>query len=62
VHATIGSPSVTEVWLDGAPVAELGATGDLGTTSIGQFLLGHIAASGTYDVAFDDVVISKTAI
>jgi chitodextrinase len=62
IHGKIGSPSTTEVWLNGVPLPELGATGDLGTTNFGQFLLGHTAASGTYDVAFDDVIVSKNFI
>jgi chitodextrinase len=62
IHGQIGSPSTTEVWLDGTLVPELGATGDLGTTNFGQFLLGHTGATGTYDVAFDDVTVSKSFI
>jgi len=62
IHGKIGSPSTTEVWLDGTPLSELGATGDLGTTNFGQFLLGQTGTSGTYDVAFDDVTVSKNFI
>jgi hypothetical protein len=62
VHGKIGAPSTTEVWLDGTVLPELGATGDLGSTNFGQFLLGQTAASGTYDVAFDDVKVAKVFI
>ena len=62
VHVKIGTPSVTEVWLDGSPVAQLSNTGDLGTTNFGQFLLGQTSTTGTYDVAFDDVIVSKNFI
>ena len=62
IHGQIGSPSTTEVWLDGTLLPELGATGDLGTTSFGQFLLGQTGTTGTYDVAFDDVTVSKNPI
>jgi len=62
IHGVIGSPSTTEVWLDGTLLPELGATGDLGTTSFGQFLLGHTGTTGTYDVAFDDVAVAKNFI
>jgi chitodextrinase len=62
VHGKIGSPSTTEVWLDGTLLPELGATGDLGTTNFGQFLLGQTGTTGTYDVVFDDVTVSKNPI
>jgi hypothetical protein len=62
VHVKIGSPSLTEVWLNGVLVPQLGATGDLGTTNFGQFLLGQTSTTGTYDVAFDDVIVSKNFI
>jgi hypothetical protein len=62
IHGQIGSPSTTEVWLNGTLLPELGATGDLGTTSFGQFVLGQTGTTGTYDVAFDDVTVSKNAI
>jgi hypothetical protein len=62
VHVKIGTPSVTEVWLDGSPVAQLSNTGDLGSTNFGQFLLGQTSTTGTYDVAFDDVIVSKNFI
>jgi hypothetical protein len=50
------------VWLDGSPVAQLSNTGDLGATNFGQFLLGQTSTTGTYDVAFDDVIVSKNVI
>jgi len=62
IHGKIGAPSTTEVWLDGTLLPELGATGDLGTTNFGQFLLGQTGATGTYDVVFDDVTVSKNPI
>ncbi len=61
VHAKVGTPSVTEVWLDGAHLTQLDATGDIGSTNIGQFLVGTTAA-GTYDVAIDDVIVAKNFI
>jgi hypothetical protein len=62
IHGKIGSPSTTEVWLNGTLLPELGATGDLGTTNFGQFLLGQTGTTGTYDVAFDDLTVSKNFI
>jgi hypothetical protein len=62
IHGKIGAPSTTEVWLDGTLLPELGATGDLGTTNFGQFLLGQTGTTGTYDVVFDDVTVSKNPI
>ena len=61
VHTIAGATSVTEVWLNGVHVPELDATGSLGTTLFGQFLLGH-TSTGTYDVVFDDVAVSKNFI
>ena len=61
VHAKNGAPSTTEVWLDGVRLTELDATGDVGSTNFGQFLLGS-TATGTYDVVFDDVIVSKNDI
>jgi hypothetical protein len=61
VHAKVGTPSVTEVWLDGVHLTQLDATGDIGSTNIGQFLVGT-TASGTYDVAIDDVIVAKNFI
>ena len=62
IHGKIGTPSTTEVWLDGTLLPELGATGDLGSTNFGQFLLGQTGTTGTYDVVFDDVTVSKNQI
>jgi hypothetical protein len=62
VHGKLGAPSTTEVWLDGTLLPELGATGDLGSTNFGQFLLGQTGTTGTYDVVFDDVIVSKNPI
>jgi chitodextrinase len=62
LHAKVASPSVTEVWLDGVHLTDLDATGDIGSTNVGQFLLGQTATTGTYDVVFDDVIVSKTFI
>ena len=61
LRAMSGAPSVTQVWLDGVHLTELDNTGDIGTSAIGQFLLGTTAA-GTYDVVFDDVVVAKNFI
>ena len=58
IHAKIASPTVTEVWLDGVHLTALDATGDIGATAIGQFLVGTTAA-GTYDVVIDDVAVGK---
>jgi hypothetical protein len=61
VLAKIASPTVTEVWLDGVHLTQLDATGDIGSTNIGQLLIGTTAA-GAYDVVFDDVVVAKNFI
>jgi hypothetical protein len=61
IHAKIASPTVTEVWLDGVHLTQLDAAGDIGSTAIGQFLVGTTAA-GTYDVVIDDVAVAKNFI
>ena len=61
IHAKIASPTVTEVWLDGVHLTALDATGDIGATPIGQFLVGTTAA-GTHDVVIDDVAVAKNFI
>jgi hypothetical protein len=61
IHGTSGAPGSTEVWLDGTLLPELGGT-DPGSTNFGQFLLGQTGTTGTYDVAFDDVIVSKNVI
>jgi hypothetical protein len=53
-----GTSSRTETLLDGQPVPALTKTESLGTTPIGRFRLGENISGRTYDVAFDDVVLS----
>ena len=63
VHFTInGISGASEVWLDGNPVADLTTTLDLGTTNIGKIQIGEVLSGRTYDVIFDDIVFSASAI
>jgi hypothetical protein len=57
-----GTSGTTEVWLDGNPVAALSQTLNLGTTSVGAVRIGDAATGRTYDVIFDDVVVSLARI
>jgi Glycosyl hydrolase family 26 len=52
-----GSSSLIEVWLDGAQVAALTSTANLGSAPIQQLQLGDNISGRTYDVAFDDVAV-----
>jgi hypothetical protein len=57
-----GGPISIRAALSGTQVAFTGAnaiqpTETLGTTAIGQFVLGDDVASRTYDVSIDDVVV-----
>jgi len=49
-----GATGQSEVWYDGAPVAALARTFDLGTAPVGRIQLGD-NAGGTYDIALDNV-------
>jgi arylsulfatase A-like enzyme len=53
-----GATSATAVWLDGTKVGTLTRTLPLGTTPVGRVQMGGSATGRTYDVAFDDVVVS----
>jgi calcineurin-like phosphoesterase family protein len=56
-----GTSSRSETWLDGQPVPALTKMESLGTTPIGRFQLGENISGRTYDVAFDDVVLTPPA-
>jgi chitodextrinase len=56
VHLVIqGSGSTIEVWLDGAPVAALTKSDNLGTVPIGRLQLGDNSNNRTFTEFFDDV-------
>jgi chitodextrinase len=56
VHALVnGASSHADVWVDGSPVPGLSLTLDLGTNTVGRFVLGDAGITKSYDVAFDDV-------
>jgi glycosyl hydrolase family 26 len=53
-----GDASDVKVWADAELVAALSGTTSLGTSPIGALRLGNGTAGRTYDVVFDDVVVS----
>lgn len=57
---TDGAASSVETWYDGAPVAALSRAETYGTQRINRIQLGENAAGRTYDIAFDDVTVSRT--
>jgi hypothetical protein len=57
-----GANSETEVWFDGVRVDALAHTVNLGSTPMGQVRLGDAAATRTFDLAFDDVVVSGSRV
>ncbi|HET7830257.1 MAG TPA: Ig-like domain-containing protein [Candidatus Limnocylindrales bacterium] len=62
LHALVnGAVSTVDVWLDGARVAALSGTTDLGSTPIAKIQLGEHQAR-TFDVLFDDVVAAPAFI
>jgi len=54
-----GGASQTEVWLDGVRVDALSQTQSLGTAPVGRIQLGDNSTGRTYDVAFDDLALSR---
>ena len=61
VHTLInGQTSKTETWLDGQPVPDLSKTESLGSTPIARIQIGENITGRTYDVSFDDVVLTRT--
>ena len=64
LHLQVNGPSsVVEVWLDGAPVADLTfAAIDLGTAPIGVIQVGDTVTTGTWDVVFDDAALGTSRI
>jgi chitodextrinase len=58
-----GNAGRTDVWVDGAPVAALSGTQNLGTSPVDRVVLGrHNGGTKPMDVVFDDVVVSTTFI
>jgi hypothetical protein len=63
VHLVIaGASSQIEVWLNGSPVAALTRSDAFGTTPTGRVQLGENSPGLTYDVAYDNVVVSNNFI
>jgi hypothetical protein len=61
VHLKVaGVSSQTEVWLNGALVSALSRTDDFGSNPIGRVQLGENTGGLTYDIAFDDVIVSTS--
>jgi chitodextrinase len=60
VRAVVGgAASETEVWLDGVRIDALARTDSLGTTAISRVELGDRTTGRTFDIAFDDVVVTS---
>jgi hypothetical protein len=54
-----GAAGETEVWLDGVRVDVLSAMQSLGTAPIGRIQIGDNLTGRTFDVAFDDVTVTR---
>ncbi len=60
VHVSInGTTSQIEVWLNGTRITALSRTDSLGTTPVGRIEIGESVAGRSYDVAYDDIVVTK---
>jgi hypothetical protein len=53
-----GSSSLVEVWLDGVLVSSVSGRQDLGTDPVGRVILGENGTGRTYDVVWDDAVVT----
>ncbi|MDT4945616.1 MAG: hypothetical protein QOH14_2349, partial [Pseudonocardiales bacterium] len=64
LHLSVNGPSSSvEVWLDGAAVSDLTFPAiDLGTAPIGVLQIGETAATGSWDVVFDDAAFGTSRI
>jgi hypothetical protein len=63
VHGLIsGASGRVDVWLDGAVVADLGGTQDLGTAAIGRVEIASNQSSSGFDAVFDDVIVDTAFI
>jgi chitodextrinase len=61
VHALVnGAASQVDVYLDGVKVPGLSNVESLGTSPLGKLELGDPSASRTFDVAFDNVIVSAS--
>ena len=62
VHGLInGTAGLVEVWLDGIRLGDVSRTDNLGTNPIGRVYLGDPGTGKTWDIAFDEVVVSTSA-
>jgi hypothetical protein len=61
VHVA-GAASLTQVWLDGSPVAVLATTQNLGSVPVGRMQIGDTQTGRTYNLVFDDAAFSTTKI
>jgi fibronectin type 3 domain-containing protein len=62
VHVLIsGTTSHTDVWLDGTSVSSMTKTDNLGTNAVGRVYLGEPSSGRTFDVAFDDEIVSTSS-
>jgi hypothetical protein len=53
-----GTASSVAVTLDGAPVPALTRTDNLGTTAVGRLYIGDPASGRTFDVVYDDTLVT----
>jgi hypothetical protein len=59
IHGRInGTAGLVEVWLDGTRLSDVSKTDNLGTAPIGRVYLADPGSAKTWDIAFDDVVLS----
>ena len=62
VHLVLGTTGHVDVWLDGALLSELSRTDNFGTAAIGKMQLGENGTGSTFDVRYDDLNVSLSAL
>jgi glucose/arabinose dehydrogenase len=55
----VGSAGQTDVWLDGVPISDLKTSQSLGSVPIGRIQVGNNQTGRSYDMALDDVGVSR---
>ncbi len=57
-----GGLGQTEVWYDGARIADLSLQQSLGTTPLARLQMGESTSARSYDMVFDDVAAGTSYI
>jgi large repetitive protein len=62
VHLTLGTSGHVDVWLDGVKDTTLSKNDNFGTTPIGKLQLGENGSGRNFEVRYDDITVSASAL